>query len=406
MISFPMNQKVLFVHLLRLGDVLMLLPAIMNFRKTYPKMEIHLLLNDNCSILSSIVERYVDKIHYFQRDLIQKEIVDPDANVHSPYYEIEYFLEKINTENFDYLYNFTQTHLSAYLCSQIQATEKQGMLYDEQDFILKGEAFKKINAEENDPNLSKSHFIDFFFEALNLKAPTTETWKFLGLNSNITKPYILFQTHTNEDIKTLSELQWVQLFESMKPFLHDYDLRIVCAPNEEEKTKQMVSLIDQEVSNSVYIHPCSFLTALEIIEDAELLVSVDTSIKHLANFTSTRVLELSLGSSDIKRTGVYKEGSFIFQPIVSCLPCSHSKGCTMSEHLCANSINLSSLGTLIFSLTKDPLSVKEVFPELELNAKLLAVSNNGSKFNIKPVQTNNSLEDNNSNIGDRHESNT
>lgn len=405
MISFPMNQKVLFVHLLRLGDVLMLLPSIMRFRKSYPKAEIHLLLNDNCSILSSIIERYVDKIHYFQRDLIQQEIVDANANLFSPYYQIESFIQELNSENFDYVVNFTQNYLSAYLCSLIEAEKKEGMLFENDKILIKGEAFQNINKEENDPNVEKSHFIDAFFKALNLNSPDVENWKFLGLNSQIEKPYILFQTHTNEEIKTLSSIQWVNLFENMKPFIHDYEIRILCAPNEEEKTQSMLALLDDELKNSIYIHPCSFSKALELIEDASLLVTVDTSIKHLSNFTSTRVLELSLGSSDIKRTGIYKEGAFIFQPTVSCLPCTHSKGCTMAEHLCANSINLNSLASLIFSLAKDPLSIHQVYPELELNGTLFSVFNKESKFNIKSIlESSNYI--NQSDIGDTHESNT
>ena len=401
-----MNQKVLFVHLLRLGDVLMLLPSIMRFRKSYPKAEIHLLLNDNCSILSSIIERYVDKIHYFQRDLIQQEIVDPNANLFSPYYQIESFIKQLNNESFDYVVNFTQNYLSAYICSLIDAEQKEGMIYEDAEIVIKGEAFKNINKQENDSNIEKSHFIDAFFQALNLNSPNVENWKFLGLNSQIQKPYILFQTHTNEEIKTLSSIQWVNLFENMKPFLHDFEIRVLCAPNEEEKTQSMLSLLDHEIQDSLYIHPCSFSKALELIEDASLLVTVDTSIKHLSNFTSTRVLELSLGSSDINRTGIYKEGAFIFQPTVSCLPCSHSKGCTKNEHLCANSINLDSFATLIFSLAKDPLSIQQVFPELELNGNLYSVFNTDCKFNIKNILEHNNKINDQSDIGDTHESNT
>lgn len=401
-----MNQKILLVHLLRLGDVLMLLPAIMNLRKSYPKAEIHLLLNDNCSILSSVIERYVDKIIYFQRDLIQNEIVDPNANLLSPYYEVEDFIETINSENYEYLINFTQTYMSAYLCSLIKAKSKMGMLYVDDKIQIKGDAFKRMNKEESDPTIKKSHFIDLFMQALNLPPTSVDNWKLLGLNVGSEKPYIAFQMHTNEDIKTLSSFQWVHLLEYMRPYIHDYEIKILCAPNEESKTKEFMSLVDKDIQPFISIQACSFSKALEIIEGAELLVSVDTSIKHLANFTTTRTLELSLGSSDIYRTGIYKEGSYIFQPNVSCLPCSHSQGCTMSEHLCANSINLESFADLIFTATKDPLSLNKIYPELDMNGKLYCVSSTESVFEINELNTNKNINNETIEIEDKHESNT
>jgi hypothetical protein len=69
-----------------------------------------------------------------------------------------------------------------------------------------------------------------------------------------------------------------------------------------------------------------------------MLITLDTSIKHLAAATNCRVLELSLGSSDWRRTGVYKAGDVIMQPKVACAPCGHSAPCGQLSHLCAQQL--------------------------------------------------------------------
>nr|HMN67766.1 glycosyltransferase family 9 protein [Bdellovibrionales bacterium] len=57
--------------------------------------------------------------------------------------------------------------------------------------------------------------------------------------------------------------------------------------------------------------------ARALLDRADLLITGDTSIKHLANAPAIRVLELCLGPSDPRRTGIYKENSLILQGQIS-----------------------------------------------------------------------------------------
>jgi hypothetical protein len=59
----------------------------------------------------------------------------------------------------------------------------------------------------------------------------------------------------------------------------------------------------------------------------------------LANATDVKVLELSLGSSDWRRTGAYKEGSVIVQSKADCAPCPHSSPCSQASHRCSEMLS-------------------------------------------------------------------
>jgi hypothetical protein len=66
----------------------------------------------------------------------------------------------------------------------------------------------------------------------------------------------------------------------------------------------------------------------------------------LANAADIPILELSLGSSDLRRTGAYRPGSLILQPVVACAPCPHSVPCSQSDHRCAITLSSEAVSTV------------------------------------------------------------
>ena len=170
MISFPMNQKVLFINLLRIGDVLMQLPALMCFRKNYPNVETHLLINDNSKAVAPFVERYVDKVIYFNRTSLQQEIIDPKANVFSPYHDVDEFLHDLSCENYEYVFNCSQNFISAYITTAIKAKNFYGMYFDQGEIKINGLAFKQLNREYKVKNKDLAPlFVSVYNNTLNFK---------------------------------------------------------------------------------------------------------------------------------------------------------------------------------------------------------------------------------------------
>src|SRR5690606_15633205 len=83
---------------------------------------------------------------------------------------------------------------------------------------------------------------------------------------------------------------------------------------------------------------CDLKEATQILQNGDLLLTGDTSIKHLAANTDIRIVEIALGSSIPSQTGVYKPDSLIIVPQTECRPCSHSANCHKPSHCCAEDL--------------------------------------------------------------------
>jgi len=114
-------------------------------------------------------------------------------------------------------------------------------------------------------------------------------------------------------------------------------IAVIGAPFERER---LGPFVDGLRARGVQAHAAilSFEGAFSLLKRSRLLLSVDTSIKHLAGAARTPVVELCLGSGDFHRTGSYQSGSLIIQSREACAPCVHSKPCHRESQFCASRV--------------------------------------------------------------------
>src|SRR5262249_16098474 len=120
---------------------------------------------------------------------------------------------------------------------------------------------------------------------------------------------------------------------------------------------------------------------LSVLKHVDLLVTGDTSVKHLANAFDTPVLELSLGSSDYGRTGIYRANNLILQPLLGCSPCPHSKPCSELSHLCATGLTPEVVSmTAHHLMARDWPGLRELAREFESEIRFLRTRLSTSGF--------------------------
>ncbi|MCB0393771.1 MAG: hypothetical protein KDD25_04400, partial [Bdellovibrionales bacterium] len=120
-----------------------------------------------------------------------------------------------------------------------------------------------------------------------------------------------------------------KMLETLRNLLGEFNSIVLCSPDEESRFE----------NSSIQPVVCDVETVFSVIRDADLLITGDTMVKHLAAATDTPVIELSLGSSAYQKTGVYKSGQVIIQSKESCAPCSHSTECVSSDFRCREKIS-------------------------------------------------------------------
>ncbi|MGE0763288.1 MAG: glycosyltransferase family 9 protein [Bdellovibrionales bacterium] len=334
-------MKILVVSLLRLGDVFLAAPALAGIKRRYPDAELHLLVNRQAAGAISLLGM-VDRWHIFERDLLQQGLTDAESPILEPFYRLEGQLQKLRGYDFDMVLNFTHNRLSGWLCGIIGARQTIGLALDSQGRPRFGSNwFQFLNDRAEERGREIFHYSDVFWFGGGMDREARH-WRWqLPAQAKVEADallqgktgFIALQPLTSESKKEWGSEHWVQALQMMQQTRPQSEFVILGAPNERERCEVLLTSLREKGVRAI-VAICSLGTAVEILSRAEMLLTGDTSIKHLAAALPLKVIEISLGSSDWRRTGIYKSGAYIVQARVPCAPCPHSLPCSESFHRC------------------------------------------------------------------------
>jgi hypothetical protein len=256
--------------------------------------------------------------------------------------------------------------------------------------------FRHLNRYGLDREGAHFHFSDLFFFGAQLGSQTErfdlkESVRGMKEADAIAgdRDYVLIQASTSDAKKNFS---LARLAESIRSFrlLHP-ELQIFILSVEEEREK-ISAWIQREKLAHCDVAVCDLETCFSLLKGALLLETVDTGIKHLAAAAGCKIIELSVGSSHFRSTGVYKSGSLIVQSEVPCAPCPHSKPCSQKSHLCAEIIPADIFGLLWSKyLENDREGLKILAKECSDEMGVYAVSNQLGYWSAIPVYSENPM---------------
>lgn len=295
-------MKILVVSLLRLGDVIQQAALFKGLRQQYPEAEIHLLINRQFSHVDQVLPGVVDQYIYFDRDALQRGIGESSYNILWPYRQVEDLISKLNAQGYDSVYNFTHTKLSAYLLGAAELKNIKGLLHRDGRFEgLSNRWLRYFNDRFSSEGRSLFHYVELLGRAFDI--PVTRTPSAMPVKSK--KKLVLFQCLTSTAKKNWN-LAYFQVLKSMiETALVDHQVRILGAAFEKD---ELVKFFGEE---DLLI--CNLADAKEYLAEAALLVTGDTSIKHLAAQQGTPIVELALGPSDPTKTGAFSTNSLVLQ---------------------------------------------------------------------------------------------
>jgi ADP-heptose:LPS heptosyltransferase len=351
-------MKILVIQLLRLGDILMSAPVLAGLRKKYPNAEIHFLGFKNCSHIESL---FSDAIHWhwIDRDHIQSAIAGRDYSFMQAQDILEKQLKSLKMAKLDLVLNLTQTRFSGWICNHLGVAQTVGLQFDGQGRARFGSNwFQYLNDYTAAGKGETFHYIDLFRYGSSLEDQGVQ-WKFVRQPIAIPDgPYVLVQALTSDEKKSYPLVQWRQALSSFLLTHPDYNVVILAAPSEQSQLEAEFGGMSR-----VRVAPCSLGQALTLMDGADLLVTGDTSIKHLACDSDISVIELSLGSSDLRKTGIYKSGSWIMQGRAPCMPCSHYSPCSQKQHECSRQISPEAVALAMHMMILNPGAVEKIAVE-------------------------------------------
>ncbi len=342
-------MKILVVSLLRIGDIVLTAPILRGLRNKFPHAEIHLMLNGQFKQVAPLLP-YIDRFWFFDRERLQKGLGEASVPIFDSYERLQAQIDSLNGENYDLALNLTHNRLSGWLLSLISAKEKHGLVFDPQGKAAFGTAwFRYLNHQVDAEGEEVFHFTDVFRFALGIdydprqNSPAlVETEKGRAeaadyLSSEMQGPVIAVQALTSDTKKDWGLESFARAIVQLQGLHPDAQFAILGAPFEKEKLTPLLTRL-QDANVRARLAILSFEGAFSLLKRAKLLITGDTSIKHLASLAKTPIVEICLGSSDAHRTGAYQQGSIIIRSREACVPCVHSKACHRASHACGQSL--------------------------------------------------------------------
>lgn len=303
-------MKRLGVSLLRLGDIFMLAPALQALKRRHPEDELHLLINENFVHVKPLLP-FVDRFHLFPRKALQNDLGDPEAPILRAYDKLDQFLRELSRQDFCEVINFTHNNVSACVTSLIETKCRKGLQLDEQgNMKIDGEWFQILN--------QPAEKMPWHFSEVYLRAVGEDRYlapEFPGQPGN-QESRLLLQPFTSEERKTWSPEFWRQY---LAPVMEKFQFcEVLAAPFEKQKAESFLEQLN--MGDRVRLHLCDLEQALFRIRQSELLITVDTSIKHLAAGTGIGIIELALGGSRAEHTGAFRENVLVLSCGEDCPP--------------------------------------------------------------------------------------
>ncbi|WP_413559864.1 glycosyltransferase family 9 protein [Bdellovibrio sp. HCB209] len=334
-------MKILVVSLLRLGDIIQQQPLLKALREKHPHAQIHLLINSQFAQVEGLLGALVDKYFYFDRESLQKGLGEANYNMLWSHQQLSDLVADLNSEGYQQVYNFTHNKLSAYLLGSLQIPQKHGLHHAETKFQgLENPWLRYFNDRFSGSQPSLFHYVELLGGAFGLAA--NKSAAAIPEKSKL----VLFQCLTSDAKKNWGLPAFKKLKETIESSLVDYKVKILGAPFEREALAQHFADSDLII--------CDLAGAKLKLQEACLLVTGDTSIKHLAGQMGIPTVELVLGSSDWTKTAAFSEATQILRANTACAPCTHSSSCTQKSQICAESITVDQVFTAVW----DKLSKK------------------------------------------------
>lgn len=329
-------MKILVLSLLRLGDIIQQIPLLRGLRAKYPEAEIHILLNSQFANVADLLDDVVDRCIYFDRNSLQRELGEVGINLLAPYHRLQSLILDLNQERYDLAMNWTHNRLSAHLLGSLEIEVKQGLQHTEGSFCgLSNPWLVYLNDRFSEQQSSLFHYTEILAGAFGLTVQPTQPNE---IHDNIKhfhpKPMkrVLFQCLTSDKKKNWALEKYVELKSIIETSLPDHRVFILGAEFERQILEKHFKSQDLVI--------CSLVEARDLLKASDLLITGDTSIKHLAAQVGIPLIEIALGSSDPTKTGAFSSQALVLSSGVACAPCAHSQACSQSTHLCGAEISV------------------------------------------------------------------
>ncbi len=302
-------MKTLVLSLLRLGDFI-------QHQQAFEDENTHFLVND----LFYPQLKHHPRMYFFSRRRLQKILVEKNYNWMHAFVVLEREIQFLKKLGFDRVIDASHTHLSRAVVSLVQdsASHEKNPWLPYLDLYLGAQASPVF------------HGLSLIARAAGKNPPMLMA----AMQTRI-KRKILFQVTSSDPKKNMELTEWRQMIKELFHRQPHLEISILTAPEDKEKCEQMFP--DEKIVS------WDWPTLESRIDQFDALVSLDTSVLHLAAKKKVPTFGIFLGSANAMKSAPYLLESQVMTSTVSCYPCDHHQTCPKASHLCEQSFSRADL---------------------------------------------------------------
>ncbi|MCB0411255.1 MAG: glycosyltransferase family 9 protein, partial [Bdellovibrionales bacterium] len=350
------KMKILVMNLLRAGDVIQTAPMIAALHEKYPDSQIHLLVNSSVRTLVDLIPG-VKKVHLFDREDLQYSMANPQAPIFQALDKVDHFVRRMNAENYDEVYNFSQNKLTALFLTRIHAARKFGLFFDELGRPTYSSSwYRYMNDYIAQGRGEVFHYTDIYRWGAELEVygdfpslQSTESGEAEADQVGDLSQTVCLQALSSDVRKNWSFSSWEKSLREFNILNPGLEYLILAAPGEDTELRPLLKKLNDN-GLKARVQECSFAGAFSILKRCRMAVCVDTSIKHLAAAAGIPLIEICLGPADFRKSGAYRSDVVILSSKQACYPCSHFQACSQKSQICGESLNPSAVALAMHHL--------------------------------------------------------
>lgn len=339
------GKSILIIHLSRLGDTIQSLPAVKLLKEDNPGCRItYMGIKDFCVLIEGIP--WIDRLITIPWQAV-RGIMGEKKEGQTEF--LDRFMEKVPElgERYDLLINLTHDWSSSYLSGKIDAAEKKGRVFSENnEIVVSGNWGKYLFAVARNRRDNLLNLVDLYMGMAGVRHRPVVGFlpadperdlrcrtRLKEMGGDTGRLIIGFHLGAN-----MASRRWpVENFVKLgKDLVDGLDARIVLfgSPGERELAEDFGRIATFPFVDLVGGTPLAELPSF--FRGIDLLVSNDTGPMHIAAAAGTKVVGIFMSVAFFGITGPYGDGHVVIQSAYPCCPCIDTTVC--ANPLCGEGI--------------------------------------------------------------------
>ena len=309
-------MKILVLQLARLGDIYQSWPALRALRRAHPDAQIDLLVRPKFAGAVEGLDAISNCIHWNTIEVIKPLLLNlPD--IKSSLRLIDQFILSLKKQNYDQIINLSFSPVSSYLVHALQTSKTEVHGYNRhQDgfFDISGEISTYFYAQVGIGRFNRFHLTDLIAGVMGVEL-TPEDWHPPVIDEKkfeFPEEYIVLHVGSSELQKSLPAYRWSRILNYFYEQCPNQTVFLI-GSKDEIPTSELIQKNCHDVNMINLVGKTSVKDLFSVLIKSRLLIGCDSAPMHMAAFTKTPCLNLSLGAVNFWETGPRSTRSFILR---------------------------------------------------------------------------------------------